>query len=149
MEIVCHVGVKCDLSKKTFQRELVGINKLYRAQSSWWRSMLLGKDMTCRANSDIYENCHSKAMALLKTEELNEIQQQGVQYLRNLPNGIGLITGSAVTGKIAFIERVIQPFLLSPTNDQSSIFTADQSLNSTFPTLQRLFPTVFGYGARS
>ena len=138
------VGVKCVLSQKTFQRQMIGINKLYRAPTSWWRSMLLGKDITCRINSDIYEHSHAKAMVLLETGKLNNTQQRGVEYLRSLPNGIGLITGPAATGKTAFIERVVQPFLLSPTDDQCITSTRLSSSNPVFPTLQRLFPTVFG-----
>ena len=79
--------------------------------------MLLDKNIIGRINSDIYEHCHSKTMSLLETRELNKTQQQSVQYLRNLLNEIDLITKSAITIKITFIERVIQLFLLSLTGD--------------------------------
>lgn len=138
------VGVKCNLSKKTFQRQLMGIKKLFRAHSSWWRLMLLGKNMTCWAYSDIYEHCRPQAMALLKMGELNETQQEDFRCLRNLPNGIDLITGSAITGKTAFIKRVGSwTFSSSPISDHSSTFSADRSLNATFLILQHLFSTIF------
>lgn len=41
----------------------------------------------------------------------NRSQKEAVDYLRELPNGMGIITSPAATGKTTFVERVVQPFL--------------------------------------
>lgn len=50
--------------------------------------MLLANNMIRRFYFDIYENCHFKAMTLLKVKKLNGIQRENVRYLRNLLNEI-------------------------------------------------------------
>lgn len=69
--------------------------------------------MTVQFRSDIYAGCFDKAMDLLKMNDFNDAQHRGLQHLRALPNGIGLITGPAATGKTTLIITIIQSFLFS------------------------------------
>ena len=105
--------------------------------------MLLSKNIISRSHFDIYARCISQTMTLFTIEKLNEIQQKSVNYLRNLLNEIDLIIESIVIEKIAFLERIVQSFLLSSTRDNFETSDSKTLSNHTFSSLQRLFFTIF------
>jgi hypothetical protein len=106
------VGLDVLTNSKTFKRQIVGLQKLFRdEQCRWWKNFLVGKTMSVLTRSNIYEKCSAEAMSLLKTDHFNDDQRQALDYVKALPNGVGLITGPAATGKSSFILDVLQPFL--------------------------------------
>jgi hypothetical protein len=99
-------------STKTFRRQIVWLSKLFREESCrWWKEFLLGKTMNVLTHSKIYSKCSSKAVDLVPTEHFNTGQHRALEYVQALPNGVGIITGPAATGKTQFILDILQPFL--------------------------------------
>lgn len=107
------------------------------AEKEYLSTYMLGKNMNVMYQRDFYERCSEKAMTLLDTTIFNKSQKEAVQYLRQLPNGMGIIIGPVATGKTTFIENVVQPFLLtkeppSVTDDEENnvFYDADEKLGS-------------------
>ena len=124
------IGIAITSSDQTFRRQLVALHKLFQEEArGWWRTYLLGKNIDVTVRTDIYAPCPTPAMALLQTQRFNEAQLHGLTYLRELPNGIGIVTGPAATGKTSFIVTVVQPFLWSPTNLPPVIANPDSQAN--------------------
>lgn len=70
---------------------------------------------------DTFDQCFSAAMALLRNTKLNQAQNEAIQYLRNLPNGLDLITGPAATKKTELLIFVAQLFLYNLTDSNADI----------------------------
>lgn len=97
---------------ETFKRQIVGLNKLFKEESCrWWKEFLLGKTMNVLTHSNIYSKCPSGVLDLIPTEHFNTGQNRALEYVQALPNGVGIITGPAGTGKTQFILDILQPFL--------------------------------------
>ena len=76
--------------------------------------------MITQRSEAFFKNCSDESMSLLSTDGLNNSHVAALSYLRKIRNGVGMITGPAATGKTAFIERVVQPFLFNPSSHQVS-----------------------------
>jgi hypothetical protein len=121
------VVIKMKTDTKRFHRQINGLHSLYEKEHCrWWHEYLLGKDVSSQRKDDIFARCSEEAMQLLNIGHFNLAQTQGVAYTRELPNGIGLITGPAGTGKSTLITTIIQPFL-SGGNSQVLLCTPDNA----------------------
>lgn len=114
------VRVMLTLKDKIYKRQIVGLRDLYNAKDNLWRYYLFGKDMTTQRSEDFFKNCSDESMSLLSTDGLNNSHVPALSYLRKIRNGVGIINSPAATGKTAFIERVVQPFLFDPSSHQVS-----------------------------
>ena len=127
------VKVKCVPNLKAFHRKIKSLYKIYDpAVHNRWKIDLLGKSISRLGDHNIYSPCSEAAMRLLKPERFNPAQLQGLEYLKKLPQRMGIITGPAATGKTEFIVTVLQPFLYCTTSGTNpSISTAPQVLICT------------------
>ncbi|MCJ1423013.1 hypothetical protein MMC29_000894 [Sticta canariensis] len=109
------IALDRNLQTKTFRRQIAELRKLRDYEDyGWWREFLLGKNVTPMFYTDIYSRCSSSAKSLLDTNKLNAAQRKAVDLVKRLPNGVGLITGPAATGKTALLVTMVKLFLWAP-----------------------------------
>ena len=125
------VAVTQTISEKPFQRQVNALHRLSQDDAfSWWRRYLLGGDIAPQFHRDIYQTCSDDAMQLHRPTNFNEPQQAAVAYMRKLPNGIGLISGPAGSGKTMFVMTMIEVFLHSPSVSSPPTSTEDDQPRS-------------------
>lgn len=105
------VIVKYTPTSRTLKRQITSLQQIYDIKNqNPWRARLLGRDVNY-TDVNVYSHCSDEAMTLLKPDKFNEAQNEGLEYLYKLPNGMGIVTGPAATGKTEFILTILQPFL--------------------------------------
>ena len=110
------VALDRDVESKCFQRQLAGLQKIHEGgDHHWWKNFLLGQDLRAKFSTNIYAGCSLSTMSLLDISRLNTSQRNAIDSARHLPNSIGLITGSAATGKTAVLVAMVKPFLWAPS----------------------------------
>jgi hypothetical protein len=103
--------VRCTLSNTTVKKELAATNNLCKGKANRKdlqrkRSLLCGSDFPIDRFVDLFEGLSDVKMAIL-IEELTPSQEAiFTNYLRKLPNGIGLLHGAFGSGKTLLIKRI-------------------------------------------
>jgi hypothetical protein len=69
---------------------------------------------------DIYANCSSKTMKLLKIDHFNRVQFKTLNYVRHFSNEVKIITNSIATNKTFFVVNILQFFFLNVRNNRTS-----------------------------
>ena len=60
---------------------------------------------------NIYSKCFASTLSLLDTRLLHAAQRKAIDLVKNLLNGIGLISKPTAIAKIALLARMVKPFL--------------------------------------
>jgi hypothetical protein len=116
-----NVEMNVTFNDKTFRRQLIELQKLHKNESCrWWKKFLLDKITKVSTYVDIYANCSSETMKLLKIDHFNRVQFEALNYVRHLSNEVEIITDSIATSKTFFVVNVLQFFLLNVKSNRTN-----------------------------
>jgi hypothetical protein len=116
-----NVEVNVTFNDKIFRKQLIEMQKLHKDESCrWWKKFLLDKITKISIYVDIYANCSSKTMKLLKIDHFNRAQFEALNYVRHFSNEVEIITDSIATNKTFFVVNVLQFFLLNVKNNRTN-----------------------------
>jgi hypothetical protein len=79
-----NVEVNVTFNDKIFRKQLIKLQKLHKNESCrWWKIFLLDKITKISIYVDIYANCSSKTMKLLKINHFNRVRFEAINYVRH------------------------------------------------------------------